>query len=215
MGIVTIIGNILAKEFGLSAPKAAFIDFTEEFKFTLNVPEQQQLAIKDDSRLKFGTEYCEGAIRYQEGTYKTTLNKFIEIDTLYAFDMMIRNSDRGAAKPNLLLANDAGLIIDHELCLKLGADTISTLEGNRLGLDSNSSHICHHFLKKSKIASKRNYFDTFEEYLRVFNPNILQPYFSQLNAYHYNPDIESYNEYFAYIKNNSRKFVNILKTSIQ
>jgi hypothetical protein len=59
-----VIGNTLAREFGLPVPKAALIDLDEDFVSTIRNPRLLEVLDLRDGRLKFGSELLEGSIRF-------------------------------------------------------------------------------------------------------------------------------------------------------
>jgi len=209
-----VICNILSREFGLNSPPAALINFPEYFQMNLT-PELQIQLINSDPRLKFATELIENKVSYISGLKKSQILKRISIDTLYAFDNMIRNADRGQQKTNLLITPQTAFLIDHEFVLN--KREISGINFNSFHIDDKFTryHIFYNFLKNSRRKTKAEYFGEFSEYLRYANFNHLNPYFKQLN----NEGISSYQtEILAWlnqVKQNSVTFEGLLKASLQ
>jgi len=157
----------------------------------------------------------ENKVSYISGLKKSQILKRISIDTLYAFDNMIRNADRGQQKTNLLITPQTAFLIDHEFVLN--KREISGINFNSFHIDDKFTryHIFYNFLKNSRRKTKAEYFGEFSEYLRYANFNHLNPYFKQLN----NEGISSYEtEILAWlnqVKQNSVTFEGLLKASLQ
>jgi hypothetical protein len=203
-----ILGNHLAKEFDLEAPDVALINFSEDFKMKLKPDEHTQLE-RADERLKFGTLYIDGYKRFEPLLPKSKISRLVSIDTLYAFDNFIRNGDRGDHKPNILLTNKNAYLIDHEMAFDIDNDTVLNFE-NRVWEDRFARHhIFQSYLKKAR--KKDFYFETFQEYLRVLNLNVLNPLFKEIERHDYETNRVQILEYLSHMKGNSGKFVTLLK----
>jgi len=214
-----VLGNVLAREFNLPVPAAAFIDLDEDFISTIT--DQQLLETLDskDGRLKFGSEYKEGFLNFDVDAY--TLNdvrKIIDIDSVFAFDNLIRNADRnGKLKPNILIRSTEAYLIDHELGFdNIGSHILSELHSYRWDRKFSNYHIFNSFLKNSTTVQKKEYFNEFEEYLKYLNISILKTYFQQLidNGFS-NRNHKLITDYLTEIRHNSTKFVGSLKRIIQ
>jgi len=92
---------ILAKEFELPIPKAAIIDVPD---FLI-----QGLGKVAEAGYYFGTELL-------EETFEINLKQLeiYQLETLFAFDLLVCNSDRRSNNPNLLSVKDDFYLIDHE-----------------------------------------------------------------------------------------------------
>ena len=111
-----IIGNVLSKEFGLSAPNAALIDLDSDFKSTLKNFNLLERIENTDDRLKFGTELLESVLPFEVAAYDPgQARALLDIDSVFAFDNLIRNRDRTRQPPNILISNNAPYLIDHEM----------------------------------------------------------------------------------------------------
>lgn len=208
-----IICNKLSSQFELISPDFAFIDIREEHTWNLP-PAMQQQFIDADPRLKFATKEIISN-SYITGLSKSFVAKRISIDTLYAFDNLIRNADRGQQKPNLQLTDKYAFLIDHEFALK--NQDIANINLNNLVLEDRFTkfHLFYQFLHKSHKNTKNQYFNEFDEYLRFLNLNPLTPIFTQLHNIGYAPNVQNINNWLNTVKNNSAIFVNSLKSSIQ
>ena len=83
-----VLGNLLAREFGLNVPDAAIINFSDDFRLQLNAECEELLSVLDD-RPKFGTEFIEAAFLYNQGFTRKETQDEIDPPTLYAFDYFI------------------------------------------------------------------------------------------------------------------------------
>jgi hypothetical protein len=94
-----VLGNIIAKEFELPVPQVAFIDMDYDSIQTFRDFTLIDLLGSTDDRLKFGTEYLEGFVQFNTALFAISESKkIIDIDSVFAFDNLIRNADRGNEK---------------------------------------------------------------------------------------------------------------------
>lgn len=210
-----VIGHVLAGEFDFNVPEAAFIEIDEDFLSTIQDEELLRTIEHKDSRLKFASALLDGNQLFNSGLEKKDAEKMLDIQSLFAFDNFIRNRDRNNNKPNMLVKADELFLIDHEMGLELDNSTITDFQAGSWDNRFIDYHVCHDYLYNATDRAKAKYFGTFEEYLRNVNLNKLTPYFRQLNDLGYSDDRHSMiKEYFEEIKNNSTKFVNLLKQGI-
>jgi len=209
-----VLGNVLAKEFDLKVPRAAIIHFPEDFRMYLNTECQMVLDLADE-RPKFGSEYLDPVFEYTPEMSQRTLERHIDLDTLYAFDNYIRNSDRGERKPNLILHNKSAWLIDHEMAFDITEKTIIEFEKGKWDDKFGRSHLSLRYLKRAGKNKKARYFETFSEYLRLLNISILHEYFDQLESFGYSTNKEQILSYLEHIKENSSNFVVILKNYLR
>jgi len=207
-----IICNILGREFDFKVPDCALIDIPEDLVYQKGT-EIQQLFNSADFRLKFATVELQGVFTASHLEIKKQCASRIDIDTLYAFDNMILNSDRGFPKPNLLIDSEDAYIIDHELTFDENAiRNFDFIEG-RLEQRYSKNHLFHSTLCKTR--NKLNIFDDFSFYLQSLNPDILNPYFQQLKDEGFNDYSELILGWLSQIKQKNTIFVNCLKSSLQ
>lgn len=213
-----VIGNILAKEFNLPVPKAALIDLDEDFVNTLRNPELIQILEERDYRIKFGSELLEGYFNFDYKAYNLNdVRKIIDIDSVYAFDNLIRNRDRnGELKPNILIKSSEAFLIDHELGFeKITADIVKKMNNWEWDKGFCNYHIFYNFLKNSPLKIKREYFHEFGEYLKYLNINSLEPYFAQLIRYGFSGNKHTLiRNYLSEMKQNSSNFTNVMLSTI-
>jgi len=209
-----ILGNILAKDFGLTVPKCALIKMDEAFGMTINNPEAASTYDLGDDRIKFGTELLNGVnLMDTRALTSPQARKIIDIGTLFGYDNLIRNKDRKMdIRPNVLVKNRIAYLIDHEMAFDIKADTKNELNPHLWDRHVYQSHLVLHYLKNSTLQAKNHYFDEFSEYLKFLNVNQLQPYFKQLvNQGYSNKKHPLIVDYLKYIKQNYRNFENLLK----
>lgn len=205
-----VLGNVIAQDFGLKSPVAAIINFTPQFCMQLNSECDEVIANVDD-RPKFGCEYITGSSLYRKQTKAHNANKIINTGSLYAYDYFICNRDRSNNKPNLLVKDGSGILIDHEMGLEIDANTISRIiEGE---WDSRYQHHLFYEILKRK-HSKLEVFDEFLFYLQSFNINRYDSYFYQLENLGFNTQKELIKEYWSIVKEKYSIFANILHASI-
>ena len=93
--------------------------------------------------------------------------------------------DRTYEKPNILLTKTTAYLIDHELGFYGISQAHQDLIDGRWDAAFSVRHIFVSYLKRAIKETKVNYFDTFEEYLRIMNVKDLVPYFEQLGRHGY------------------------------
>lgn len=210
-----VLGNVLAREFDLPVPKAALIEMDENFHWTISDQEAQMKYEFVDERLKFGSELIDGNYLFNTAFTKKQAAKMIELDSLFAFDNLIRNRDRGKGKPNLLVKGNSAFLIDHELGFEMDNNTLNNYLNGQWEEHFYTSHIFYNYLKKSRKATKAEYFEEFREHLRTLNVNKLNSYFQQLRREGFGTALQPIlNAYLLEMKQNSATFVNLLKLVI-
>ena len=143
-----VIGNALAMEFELCVPEMALIDIPEDLAMN-KAPHYQIQFSNTDPRLKFATARIPNANTLIKDLPKSFYNKRIEMDTLYAFDNLIRNADRGQNKTNMLVSGNLLHLIDHEMALK--QNDISGIDMNEFEIDEKFTkyHLFYSYLKRA------------------------------------------------------------------
>ncbi|MBP1617566.1 MAG: hypothetical protein H6Q14_1393 [Bacteroidetes bacterium] len=207
-----IICNLLAKEFDFKAPDCALINIPEYLAANLPIDMQHQFE-HADHRPKFATVEIQGIMTAIPDIIKKECTKRISLDTLYAFDNLILNTDRGNAKPNLLLDADDSYLIDHEFTFSQESIESFNFETCQLEQKHSTHHLFHSTLKRKR--DKQTLFAEFAFYLHSLNINSLNPYFQFIVN-------EGFTDYSApilkrlnQIKQKSSIFVDCLKGSIQ
>lgn len=211
-----VLGNLLAKEFDLPVPDAALIEMDEDFRMSINDDAAVMAYDMADERIKFGCSTIEGNQLFKPDAFtKAQAAKMIELDNLFGFDCLIRNRDRNTGKPNLLVKSKSAYLIDHELGFEIDNNTIADFHNGQWDDRFYKYHIFWNYLKKSRNATKKEYFNTFAEYLRTLNVNRLNPYFQQLSSQGFSSDRHQIiKNWLADAKHNSTNFVTLLKSFI-
>jgi len=215
--------NLLAKEFDLLVPESGIINLhTKFFLKTLKKRERQILEKKFD-----GNTY---ASVLMDGTLVTkgltnSLNSIEEKATIFAFDCLILNSDRGGFrnKPNMLIYEEQFMLIDHELTFsfidnynKEGLKKLlyNIIEKRQVVPYQFQQHLFYESLKDYK-GVKAGLFDTFNEYLSKLNINKLELLLKELERNEiYTGSSIFLMEYLREIKSNNEKFSECLYKSI-
>lgn len=204
-----IYASVLASEFDLSTPSSALINVS------FSIIEQLKLSGNFDNKeiingYYFGCEYIENNTDFSELTSSKILDNW-EIELIFAFDCLIFNIDRRIGKPNIFFAQSKAYLIDHELSLKENLIFQKMININAWEiLKSSRKHIFLNLLRDSNNHDILK-FETFQEYLKMLNPNILKKYGNQLEEL----EVESgnYLEIIAYlekVKQNWNTFYEIL-----
>ena len=190
-----VLGNALAQMFDLPVPKVAFINFGQVFIESL--PDFLQKELQDkDHRICFGSRF-EAEYEIVETKNLKKIFKNYDLGSIYAFDNLIWNTDRGGFrnKPNLLINNEDFLLIDHELILPFThVDTIQKVK-NGIWEYNFQKHLFYPILKNAKNTNQNHIFDTFAEYLVGLNFNNLDIYQKQLEQ-----DLQFDFDHFTLIK---------------
>lgn len=209
-----VFGAALAMEFDLSVPKPALINFSQDFIKTLPV-EIREIIYHRDERLKFGSEYCDEVTLLKADLPATQINRFLhDLPVIYAFDALINNKDRGVYKTNILVStvSEDYFIFDHERAFKNIEKLVKDVEGNTF-YDALSSHVLWKYLLHKK--DKAHLFDTFHDYLRNLNINILDAYNDDLKKYGLqSSELNHLKSYLYAVKQKAEWFVKVLEHSI-
>lgn len=206
-----VLGNVLARDFNLQTPDAAIINFSDDFRMTLNQECEDILAFVD-GRPKFGSFLLDGANIFSTDTKRGEVGKIIDPALLYAYDYFIGNRDRNIIKPNLIVKNGEGYLIDHEMALEFEAERVEFDQTFAMDIRY-KNHLFYNHLKRTR-KDKKHLFDEFEVYLHSLNLNKLESYFQQLEQLGFNTQKEQILDYWTKVKDKSTIFVNILRNSI-
>ena len=209
-----VFGSFLASEFDLPVPQPALVNFSSDFVRTLPEDIRNILYQKDD-RLKFASAFCENTSLLLPELPSGQINKIIpDAATIYAFDTLINNKDRGNYKTNILISNesDSYFIFDHERAFKKIGRLLADINSNQFS-DTLKQHVLHHYLSTKK--DKSSLFAEFHEYLKALNIDKLDSYNSFLIKHNLgHNDIVLIKSYLSTLKQKSGWFVNILLNSI-
>jgi hypothetical protein len=169
-----VFGSVLAGQFDLSTPDIALVRFTKSFVNTLPNEIRQQLLQKDD-RLKFGSAYLPNTQLFVSSKKIHIADLKYNTASIYAFDTIINNKDRGLYKPNILVSNasDDYYLIDHERAFKHITKLNKEVQIEEFS-EVFREHLFYQDLKSRK--DKRDLFSNFHASLKCFNTNILDKY---------------------------------------
>jgi hypothetical protein len=209
-----VICNVLARDFELRVPDCALIDVPEEFVLRLAPEHQQQFSLADP-RLKFGSLKIDNVNSAISGLPKQSFSNRIDMATLFAFDNLIRNCDRGHPKTNLLIGSKEAYLIDHEMTLREADIDNINLDTHQIEDQFTRFHLFYPYLKKTRGENRRNLFNEFEEYLRLLNINALNPYFRQLTLAGFTDYSALICGWIEQVKQKSTIFVGKLRGSLQ
>ncbi|MEN0051391.1 MAG: HipA family kinase [Bacteroidota bacterium] len=196
-----VYGSILAAAFDLNSPKAVLANVDQGIINILNRSEKY----KDFELMKgiyFATEFIENATDYNERIARHL--ETWEIETIFAFDVFIRNQDRHKRKPNLFFKDKSVYFIDHELSFatvlmdKSFKEMLSEQQKywEFVEIEKHDFQRKHLFLDALRERNRLEpvEFDTFRTYLRAFDAAILDDYYKQLS------DLGNEIEDYYYIK---------------
>jgi hypothetical protein len=199
----------LIEEFDLLTPSPALIRFDQGFINTLP-RELQTEVIEKGAYLNFGCEYLDGSLTFNETIPQLTLDELDNVDTIFAFDVLLRNLDRRLTKPNLLIQERSIYLIDHEFCLIVNGDYENWEDPTWTFPVKN--HVFYPYLSNKIKKTKEYCFSAFEDNLRRINVSKLTSYIEQLEAEQIPmPDTEILIDYLRHAKRNSHNFVTHLK----
>lgn len=145
-----ILGNLLAREFGIETPKPFIVRIDERFVQAIRKPLwEESLAIK--SGLGVGCEY------YGQGFTAVKSNMFLSKEKLeqaimiYGFDLITQNPDRRETNPNCALKGDKIIAYDFEKSLSflfpIIGQKVEAWELSKLKLSGDERHIFKSNLK--------------------------------------------------------------------
>jgi len=209
-----VICNLLAGEFELNVPKCVLIDIPDDLVSRLSFDNQQQYS-HADYRLKFATHYLDSVNSAMKGFESKFYKERISMDTLFAFDNLIRNGDRGQNKTNLLFRNKEAFLIDHEMTLNQRDIVNINLNTHQLEDVFTKYHLFFQNLKNAKDKSKVKFFKDFSDNLTFLSVNKFTPYHKQLIDLGFIDYSQPINSWLNNVIQNSTIFVNKLKGVIQ
>lgn len=196
------IGNYIAKSFrilNINAYPIAKEIFACEVATHFDIPTPQYNII-DISDSKLANQYTDNEIRRFHKGYKfcsrkldqylefnpflpTNILRDYEIALIFAFDVLMQNTDRRiGSKPNLLFNDNSLVMIDHELSLSFIDET-----GRKTDYENNIRifpHNNHALIKPVKsIKQKNNIFDEFFDHLYSLNISKFDTIFDQMESF--------------------------------
>ena len=137
-----------------------------------------------------------------------------EIESIFAFDVFIHNTDRRKLKPNFLIKEEEYCLIDHELSLNMNESLIERIRQSDFSyLYNNPIYKEHIFLAPlKKLNKKLNLrFENFEYHLNSLNLKKLDSVKNQLEEIGISTnDYSLIKSYIAEIKLRSGAFIKML-----
>lgn len=211
----------LAREFDLDTPESYIINLGDQsFINTLDDTDQQELLGKHKGPT-FASRLVNASLANEE--IKRATFSIWDCATLFAFDCMIMNADRGGHhnKANLLMDDDGFILIDHELCLHFidgesedGVKAIMDEFGANRWPTIYQNHLFYPKLKSYK-GSKKNLFDTFKEYLDRLDVKKISNLIQELKGFRIDVgESARLIEYLYALKQNSHKYCSIMLSLI-
>jgi hypothetical protein len=203
-----VFAAVLAQHFELKTPQPALIEVNNSLLNELRKQEKyKNWAVTEG--VFYGCKYLKGAKSFIDApTFKTY--DIWEITNLFAFDVLILNTDRQLEKPNVLTKNKDMYVIDHELSMNISKPFDTYLNQNQWDFfikQKRGGHLFREYLRQINKVT----FDEFTENLRTLRPQILYDYAQQLAEYDYEPiDIGKVVSYLEEVKKNESKFLNLL-----
>lgn len=167
-----VYASIIAQELEIPIPVPALVKFDNNFIGTLT-EQQRERIISLDRRIVFDCKYHEGYAEFGNG-YNPSKFNYVDAQTIFAFDVLIRNFDRRKDKPNLLLAGNEYLCIDHDRSMDIRKTFTEycNLDGWSAFVNAGSSgHLFHSYLKSKKAEVD---FIEFKEIFKTFNTRTLE-----------------------------------------
>ena len=195
----------IASRFDLPTARYGIIDISDAKLSSFYTDNQIK---RFHSGYKFCSKKLDGYITLSPIASTGFLRSF-EIAGIFAFDVIMQNSDRGGfrGKPNLIIKDDSLVMIDHELTLSFIDENhkIPNYENN-INIYPHYYHVLMPHLKA--IKEKNHIFDEFLEYFHLFNLNTLDEIFDEMDKFNIEyGDRLDYFLYFDWCKKN----LNIIK----
>ncbi len=209
-----VFGSILAKELELQTPNSALISVPKSILDEIRKhPKYQNWDI--DAGVYFGCEYLPNATSFNPN-FPLSQYELWNLQSIFAFDVLIRNFDRRTEKPNLLSFKEDLFVIDHEMAFATIKGSIPfeiylTLENWRFIINSdNGGHVLRLFLKEINKKNKVEFAEFFE-FFRTLQPDLLYSYTEQLIENDVEIfDIQPIISYLRLVKQNTTTFKTLL-----
>lgn len=203
-----LISNILASKFDLNVPDPVLVRVNQ------HTIEELKRSGKFDGKvllpgLYFGCKYIENALDYSP-LLKDTSFDYWSIETIFAFDVLIRNVDRRKGKPNIFLSEDQIYLIDHELSFGLFNKSFLDFYENE-GWEFITNHDSRYlFIDRLRRINTKDplTFETFFYYLSTLNLNFIGNIIDVFKQYEV--EILNIKDYLYYVKTNPELFKKLL-----
>ena len=179
-----VFAGVLASEFDLRTPPAALIEVDISLIAELRkIPAYSNRDIEPG--YWFGTELVKNTLDWSP----TLPPNAVSVDAMtliFAFDVLLRNTDRRTGKPNFFLHQGDPVLIDHELSFQYPNNfseiAPDVTDWRFLRPNAKTGSQGHVFYTRLRKLHRKNQVDfgAFIEYLRILNPQILHSYAEQL-----------------------------------
>lgn len=212
-----ILGYLTAKQLDINIPNASLLSLTDEYLTifeTFNTELFQELEGKKIEKLLFGSELLTHNFAASQDKRILKFIDTIELENLYAFDILINNQDRREEKPNAIIKDNLIFAIDHEKAFE-------GLEFTRRNLlRGNLPYFYEHHLvyKELKLRRRRENvkFETFEENLRYLDIHQLERQIKDTYiSDEFISDVDEWLNHLSEIKKNYPKFVSVLRETFR
>jgi hypothetical protein len=177
-----VIGNALARQFDLNVPECALIDIGG-IPFERSIYNSKALDRLKSLKVKFafGTEYLYPNLCFfydilQSGTIKDNIN----CASIFAFDIMIRNTDRNFKRPNLLMHSNLAYLIDFESSFQLRKDPLEDVLVRTKTHTFYYMHVFYSILNSYNASKKADIFSEFIKHLEITDFTSLHAYIDEL-----------------------------------
>lgn len=205
----------LAGEFDLSVPQVVLLYLEKEIADHFS---RSYVFEYSCNGYLFGSKLIEGSVTETKGN-QIHLPSF-DLESIFAFDVMIRNLDRRTDKPNILELNGQYYLIDHEQCLHIDREFTDMILNPSLWKFIQPGVKGPYLFMKKLIHLKKRHgtltFDTFIENLRNLNWKRIDEYVSYLEYKGIRQD--NWNEirqYLVDVQQNITNFVSLLNQLIR
>ncbi len=201
----------LAQHFDLKTPEPVLIEVNHTLIQELKKHEKYK-NWHITAGVFFASKHLHGVKSITDGLSLQRYDKW-EMGNIFAFDVLIMNTDRQVGKPNVIIKNNDIYVIDHELSMSVSHTFDEYVNQNHWDYfikDKRGGHLFRNALnqlgQKEKIT-----FDEFVEHLRTLAPETLYKYAEQLADYNYEAlDIRKIVSYLASVKKKEAQFLALL-----
>jgi hypothetical protein len=111
-----LLGNLLAREFGIETPEPAIVSLSEEFIQATNKTLWER-NIKLKAGLSIGCEYFSQGFTTVKSDMFLSKEQFEQAALIYGFDLLSQNPDRRINNPNCAVKSNRVVAFDFELSL--------------------------------------------------------------------------------------------------
>jgi hypothetical protein len=171
-----VYASFIAQELEIDVPEPALIRITDAFLETLEEDKRERI-LGLRQRLFFGCKFYEGYASLGTGLDPKKFHN-IQQDTIFAYDVLIRNFDRKKNKPNLLVSGAHCLCIDHDRSLDIQKTFGQYLDlrlWDNFTVVGDTAHLFHDTLKtrKRQARGKEVDFAEFKTSFKTFSTKTL------------------------------------------